>query len=103
MKFKQITIIGTGLIGGSLALAIKKRRLARKVVGCDREPVLKQALRLRAIDAGEARPEAAITGSDVVVLASPVGGIIELIERVGPLLPPSTLLTDVGSTKVEIM
>lgn len=100
---KQITIIGTGLIGGSLALAVKKHRLARKIVGCDREPVLKQALRSRAIDVAEARPEAAIKNSDVVVLATPVGGIIELIERIGPLLPPSTLLTDVGSTKAEIV
>lgn len=100
---KQVTIIGTGLIGGSLALAIKKHRLAKKIVGCDREPVLEQALRKRAIDTAEPRPEAAIKGSDVVVLATPVGGIIELLERVGPLLPPSALLTDVGSTKAEIM
>ena len=103
MKFKQITIIGTGLIGGSLALAIKKHRLARKIVGCDREPVLKQASQKRAIDVAEPRPEAAIKGSELVILATPVGGIIELIERVGPLLPPSALLTDVGSTKAEIM
>jgi prephenate dehydrogenase len=99
----QITIIGTGLIGGSLALAVKKHRLAKKILGCDREQLLQQALRLRAIDVGEARPESAIKDSDVVVLATPVGGIIELIERIGPLLPPSTLLTDVGSTKAEIM
>lgn len=103
MKFNQITIIGTGLIGGSLALAAKKHKLARRIVGCDREPVLKKALRMRAIDAAEVRPEAAIQGSDLVVLATPVGGVIELIERVGPLLKPSTLLTDVGSTKAEIM
>lgn len=103
MKFKQITIVGTGLIGGSLALAIKKHRLAKKVIGCDREPVLQQALELRVIDVGEASPETAIAGSDLVLLATPVGAIIELVERLGPLLPPSTLLTDVGSTKVEIM
>jgi prephenate dehydrogenase len=103
MKLKQVTIVGTGLIGGSLALAIKKNRLAKKVVGCDRQPVLDQALRRHAIDVGESGPEAAIKGSDIVVLATPVGGIIEHIERLGPLLPPATLLTDVGSTKVEIM
>ena len=103
MKFKQITIVGTGLIGGSLALAVKKHKLAKKIVGCDRQPVLDRALQLHAIDLAEARPEAAIKGSDVVVLATPVGGIIELIERVGPLLQPSTLLTDVGSTKAEIV
>jgi hypothetical protein len=40
MAFKQVTIIGTGLIGGSLGLALKKRRLAGRIVGCDRAPVL---------------------------------------------------------------
>lgn len=103
MKFKQITIVGTGLIGGSLALAVKKHKLAKKIVGCDRQPVLDRALQMHALDVAEARPEVAIQGSDVVVLATPVGGIIELIERVGPLLQPSTLLTDVGSTKAEIV
>jgi prephenate dehydrogenase len=103
LKFNQVTIIGTGLIGGSLALAAKKHKLAQRIVGCDRETVLEQALRMGAIDAAEARPEAAIQGSDLVVLATPVGGIIELIERIGPLLKPTTLLTDVGSTKAEIV
>jgi prephenate dehydrogenase len=101
--FQQVTIIGTGLIGGSLGLAAKKRRLAHRIIGCDRDPVLKKALRMRAIDAAEVRPEVAIKASDLVVLATPVGGIIELIERVGPLLKQSTLLTDVGSTKAEII
>src|SRR5215813_7927515 len=100
---KQITIIGTGLIGGSLALAIKKKRLAKRIVGCDRPPVLEQAVRRHVIDIAEGRPETAIKGSAVVVLATPGGGIIELIERIGPLLEPATLLTDVGSTKMEIM
>lgn len=103
MKFNQITIIGTGLIGGSLGLAVKKRRLARTIIGCDRGQVLAEALRMGAIDTAEVRPEAAIAGSDLVVLAAPVGAIIELVERVGPLLEPSTLLTEVGSTKAEIM
>src|SRR5688572_30071546 len=103
MKFNQITIIGTGLIGGSLGLAVKKRRLARTVIGCDREQVLEEALRMGAIDTAEVGPEAAIAGSDLVVLATPVGAIIELVERIGPLLEPSTLLTEVGSTKAEIM
>src|SRR5919204_3523646 len=103
MHFKQITIIGTGLIGGSLALAIRKHKLVPKIVGCDREPILKKARARHAIDVGEPNPEKAIAGSDAVVLATPVGAIIELMERLGPLLPPSTLLTDVGSTKLEIV
>ncbi len=52
MPFKQVTIIGTGLIGGSLALALKKRRLVGRMVGCDRAPVLERAQDRGAIDAG---------------------------------------------------
>jgi prephenate dehydrogenase len=100
---KQITIIGTGLIGGSLALALKKHASGVRIVGCDREPVLKQALKLGAIDDGSAIPEQAVRDSDLIVLATPVGSIIDLIERVGPLAPAHSLITDVGSTKVEIM
>ena len=52
MAFKQVTIIGTGLIGGSLGLALKKRRLVGRVIGCDRAPVLERAKDCGAIDAG---------------------------------------------------
>jgi len=100
---KQITIIGTGLIGGSLALALKKHRFVERVVGCDRPQVLDRARALRAVDEGREDPRAACEGSDVVVLATPVGGIIDLIERLGPVLPPATLITDVGSTKERII
>jgi len=51
MAIRQITIIGTGLIGGSFGLALKKRRFRGCIVGCDREPVLKRAQRLGVIDA----------------------------------------------------
>ena len=100
---KQITIIGTGLIGGSLALALKKHARGVRIVGCDREPVLKQALKSGVIDDGSSIPEQAVRDSDLIVLATPVGSIIDLIERVGPLAPAHALITDVGSTKVEIM
>jgi prephenate dehydrogenase len=103
MAIRQITIIGTGLIGGSLGLALKKGGFRGKIVGCDSAPVLSRAKRARAIDVGLADPVEASPGSDVVVLATPVGAIIELIERLAPRLSPSTLLTDVGSTKAEIV
>ena len=102
-QFRQITIIGTGLIGGSFALAAKKAGFRGKIVGCDRKPVLARAKKLHAIDLAIADPIAACKGSDIVVLATPVGGIIELIEKLAPHLSPETLLTDVGSTKSEIM
>jgi prephenate dehydrogenase len=103
MPFKQVTIIGTGLIGGSLGLALKKRRLAGRIVGCDRAPVLERAQDCGAIDAGTGNPADAVRGSDLVVLATPVIPILDLIGRLGPALPPKTLVTDVGSTKAEIV
>lgn len=103
MAFKQITIVGTGLVGGSFALAIRKAGFRGTIVGCDRERVLQQAREMGAVDRGFANPEEAVRGSDLVVLATPVGNIIDLIERIGPLVSPEALITDVGSTKVEIM
>jgi prephenate dehydrogenase len=102
MIFKQVTIIGTGLIGGSLGLAMKKRRLVGRIVGSDRAPVLERARDCGAIDAGIVNPADAVRGSDLIVLATPVIAILDLMDRLGPTLPPRTLVTDVGSTKAEI-
>ncbi|MGH9641321.1 MAG: prephenate dehydrogenase, partial [Terriglobales bacterium] len=93
----------TGLIGGSLGLALKKRHLAARVVGCDRAPVLKRAKDCGAIEKGYTNVSEAVQGSDLVVLATPVISIIELIERLGSSIPARTLVTDVGSTKEEIV
>lgn len=103
MPFRQITIIGTGLIGGSLGMALKASGYNGKIVGCDREAVLDRARAMGAIDYASDDPIEAIHGSDLIVLATPVGGIIDLIERIGPLAPPNSLITDVGSTKKEII
>src|ERR1017187_3699976 len=103
MAFKQVTIIGTGLIGGSLGLALKKSPLAGRIVGGDRAPVLGRAPGCGAIDAGTTHPADAVRGSDLVVLATPVIPILDLIDRLGPALLSKTLVTDVGSTKAEIV
>jgi prephenate dehydrogenase len=103
MAIRQITIIGTGLIGGSLALGLKKHGFAGRIVGCSRAVVLARAKAMGAIDLGIEDPRQAAHGSDVVVLAAPVGAILDLIERLGPVLPAQTLITDVGSTKNEIV
>src|SRR5271157_3109823 len=103
MAFKQVTIIGTGLIGGSLGLALKKRRLAGRVVGCDRAPVLQRAQDCGAIDSGTTHPADAVRGSDLVVLATPVLPILDIIDRLGSALVAKTLVTDVGSTKAQIV
>ncbi len=103
MVFKQITIIGTGLIGGSVALAAKQRGLVGRIVGCDRPEVLERARQAGVVDDGASDPARAVAGSEVVVLATPVGAILDLIDRIAPKLPPEVLLTDVGSTKKEIL
>jgi prephenate dehydrogenase len=103
MPIRQITIIGTGLIGGSFALALKKHRFAGRIIGCDRATVLERARHAAAIDVGHTNPADAVRGSQIVLLATPVSGIIDLIDRLGPALPPKTLLTDVGSTKAEVL
>ena len=100
-SIKQVTIVGTGLIGGSLGLALRHHGI--RVVGSDKQRVLARAEEMGAIDAGVENPARACVGSDVVILASNVGGIIDSIENLGPMLPRNVLLTDVGSTKIEIL
>src|SRR5579884_1695199 len=103
MPIRQVTIIGTGLIGGSLALALKKRGFRGTIVGCDRAAVLERALTANVVDVAQPEPGHAILGSQVVVLATPVLAIIDLIDRLGSRISAKMLLTDVGSTKTEIL
>lgn len=103
MTIQRITIAGLGLIGGSLALALRKAGFAGELVGCDRAEVLSTAVERGLVSSGSPDPLMAAQGSDLVVLATPVGAIIDLLERLGPVIPASTLLTDVGSTKREIV
>src|SRR3984957_15155916 len=93
MAIRQITIVGTGLIGGSLALALKKRKFAGKIVGCDRDATLEKARNRGAIDEGFSNPGEEARGSQGGVLAPP---------GLGTALPAITLLTDVGSTKTVV-
>jgi len=103
MAIRQITIIGTGLIGGSLGLALKKRKFAGRIIGCDHEGTLERARMCGAIDAGTVNPGDSVHGSQVVVLATPVLAICDLIERLGPGMSSKTMLTDVGSTKAAVV
>jgi prephenate dehydrogenase len=103
MSINQITIIGTGLIGGSFGLALKKRGFGGRIVGCDKPVVLAQAKRIGAVDVGMVELRQAAQGSDLILLGTPVGGVLDLIEKIGPLVSPHVLMTDVGSTKKEIV
>jgi prephenate dehydrogenase len=102
MPIRQITIIGTGLIGGSFALALRKRKFKGRIVGCDREPALKRAKTGGVIDDGFVKPAEAVRGSQLVMLATPVLAIVDLIGQLGRILPADALLTDVGSTKTMV-
>jgi len=102
MAIRQITIIGTGLIGGSFALALRKRKFDGRIVGCDRQPVLKRAKVRGVIDVGFTSPVEAVRGSELVLLATPVLAIMDLMGKLAPGLPATTLLTDVGSTKAAV-
>ena len=102
MAIRQITIVGTGLIGGSFALALRRRKFAGRIVGCDRESALQKAKMRGVIDRGFVEPADAVRGSQLVMLATPVLAIVDLIGRLGPALPATTLLTDVGSTKAAV-
>jgi len=102
--FNRITIVGLGLIGGSLGIAIRRKRLARTIVGCSRKPqTLRRAKRCGAIDAGTSNLRRAVAKADLVVLATPVETIVPLARRLLPAMRRGAILTDVGSTKGEIV
>ncbi|HXD87933.1 MAG TPA: prephenate dehydrogenase/arogenate dehydrogenase family protein [Urbifossiella sp.] len=104
MLFEQITIVGVGLIGGSIGLAAKARGIARCVVGAGRDPAkLAKAERLGAIDRGTPRLEEAVENADLVAVCTPVDLIASTILRAAPHCKPGTLFTDGGSTKATIV
>jgi len=103
MPIRQITIVGTGLIGGSLGLALRQAGFEGHIIGCDKRAVLEVAEARGAIDRAEADLERAIVGSDVIVLATPVGCILSQLETVAPLSSPDTLIVDTGSTKRQFV
>lgn len=104
MNFRQVSILGVGLLGGSLGLALKRRRLAETVVGVGHRPsTLETAAARGAIDRWTLSPAEGVAGSDLVVLATPVGRFAPLMAEAAPALAPGCLLTDVGSTKRAVL
>jgi prephenate dehydrogenase len=96
--FTRIAIAGFGLIGGSIALAIKRKWPSSLVIAIDQKPVLEAAMRVHAADVGG--DTLVMAGdADLVVLAAPVLQNIALLEQLPEYLPPTTVVTDVGSTK----
>jgi len=103
MAIRQITIVGTGLIGGSLGLALRERGFDGTVIGCDKPEVVEMAVTRGAVDRGASDIKEATRDSDVVVFATPVRVSFSLLEKLAPALPPDTLFTDTGSTKGELV
>ncbi len=102
--FKQVSIIGVGLIGGSLGLAIKNLPNPPKVIGiARRQDTIDKAKKLGAIDEGTLSAEDGIKDADLVFVATPVGAIVETVKRISPHLKDGCIVTDVGSTKSGIV
>ena len=98
----RVAIIGLGLMGSSLAGALRGK--CRAVIGVARRAeTVTEALTQRLIDTGMTELADGVSDADIVILATPVRTIIELVRTIGPLLPAGALLLDVGSTKAEIV
>ena len=99
----RVTILGTGLIGASVGLALRAAGFTGEITGWDkRAEEARIALDRGALSAVSDDPKAAARESDVVVLATPVLGVLDWMERLAPALAAGQLVTDVGSTKWEI-
>ena len=100
---QNITILGTGLIGASLGLALRAQGFSGSITGWDKNAdEAATALRLGAIDHIAQDPLAAVPSSQIILLATPVLAILDWMEKLAPVLRPGQLLTDVGSTKQRI-
>jgi len=102
--FNRVAIIGLGLMGASLGLALKRAKTAQKVVGfARRAETRKKALAKKIVDIAYDRIETAVQGSDFIVLCAPVSVISEMIKQCRPCLLPNAIVTDVGSVKTHIV
>lgn len=104
MLFRKISIIGVGLLGGSIGLAARQRRLAGEIAGyVRREASLKDCERARAVDYATTDLLAAVSGADLVILCTPLAQMRALAEQFLPALQPGAIVTDVGSVKADVV
>lgn len=102
--FKRLTIIGVGLIGGSLARAVRQVEGCQEIVGCGRdERHLQQAVDLGVIDRYETGIGAAVQGADMVVVAVPLGAMASVFQAMTASLDADAVITDVGSAKASVV
>ena len=100
----RLCIIGVGLIGGSLARALRGAGACGEITGCGRDPQqLQKALALGVIDHAETDIARAVQNADVVVVAVPVGAMPNVFQAMAHHIPPKTIITDVGSSKRDVV
>jgi len=100
----RVTILGTGLIGGSFALAMRKHTTGMHITGWDRAEVIREAEARGAIDAGFSGDLApALENADLIYIALPIGATLDLLPEIVLLAGPNALITDACSTKVRII
>ncbi len=102
--FARVAIIGLGLIGGSLARALRKEGLCETIVGCARsQETLEKALQLGFIDEGFLDPGAAVEQADLVILSMPIGATKVVLRAIKANIGESTIITDAGSVKASVI
>lgn len=102
--FQKITIVGVGLLGGSLGLAIKQRQLAAKIDGYVRRSAsIEECVKSGVVDHATRDIERAVENADLVILCTPLSRMRELAEQMLPALKPGAIVTDVGSVKGSVI
>jgi prephenate dehydrogenase len=103
-EFDTVAIVGVGLIGGSIGLALRERKLAREVVGIGRrEAGLQTAVQAGAVDRGTTVLSAGIADAQLVIVCTPVDTIADFVSQAAAACANRTLITDAGSTKAAIV
>ncbi|MDZ4159940.1 MAG: prephenate dehydrogenase/arogenate dehydrogenase family protein, partial [Anaerolineaceae bacterium] len=98
----HIAIVGLGLMGGSLALALRGK--CAELLGVDKDPhVIQTALQVSVVDDASTHPETLLPRANVIILAAPVRAILELLEQLPNLHPGAAVVLDLGSTKETVL
>jgi prephenate dehydrogenase len=101
-RFETVAIVGVGLIGGSIGLALAKRKLAKRVIGIGRRhETLERAKRLGCVSEIATSAAEGVSDADLAIVCTPVEHIVECVTEVGRHCPEKCLITDAGSTKAE--
>jgi prephenate dehydrogenase len=104
VRFKRITIIGVGLIGGSIGMALRRKMLATEVVGvCRRRISMQKAIKAEAIDKGTLELKSGVEGADLIIVATPVSRVKQKIKESLQYAKKGAIIIDVNSTKDGIM